>query len=107
MSEKSQEERLARLHRIIHYMYGERGASEMARKIGVAPTQLAVTLRGERQVTDALEMKIARAVSEDAQKIIGRTKSAYRLARQIGDELVGADMTLDDDEDQEPSVPKL
>ena len=67
----------------------------MARKIGVAPTQLAVTLRGERRVTDALEAKVAKIVTDEAGEIISRAKAAYRLSRQIGEDLVGSDMTVE------------
>lgn len=91
MTEKSQEERLARIHQIIELLYGERGASEMARRLGVAPTQLAVTLRGDRKVTDGLEGRIAKLVLEESIRISLNARNARQLAIDIGTEILGTD----------------
>jgi hypothetical protein len=92
MSAKSQEERLARIHQIIELLYGERGASEMARRLGIAPTQLAVTLRGDRKVTEGLEGKIAKLVLDESIRISINARNARQLALDIGTEILGTDV---------------
>lgn len=94
MSEKSQEERLARIRQIVELLYGERGAPEMARRLGVAPTQLAVTLRGDRKVTTGLEGKIAKLVMEESVRIAINVQRARRLAVDIGAEFLGTDVSF-------------
>jgi plasmid maintenance system antidote protein VapI len=92
MSEKSQEERLARIREIIELLYGERGAPEMARRLGVAPTQLAVTLRGDRKVTTGLEGKIAKLVLTESVRIATNVQRARSLAVDIGAEFMGTEV---------------
>ena len=114
MSEKTQEERLARLKSIIELLYGPKGAAEASRRLGFSNSGLAATRRGERGVTRNLETRIARLAIDDSVRIRRNAADARTLGFEIAQEMFGKGFQLPDQPDSpdaeldhEPEPPML
>lgn len=88
----SSEARLERLKTMIELMYGPKGAAEAARRMGFSNSGLATTLRGERPVTDNLELRAAKLVMEDIPRILENLNQARDLATDAMRDLMGPEL---------------
>lgn len=113
---RTPEERLERLRSMIELLYGPKGAAEAARRMGFSNSGLATTLRGERPVTDNLELRMSKLVMEDIPRIMANLYGARDLATDAMRDLMGPELwrqfeqhaevefEVDDDGESAPTV---
>ena len=92
---KDAEDRRLDLQQIMEALYGKQGRSELARAIGVSPSTITMVLKGDREVTDKLELRLLRSLD---QLLIHKLFDIYRvidIAEGMGNRLLpGSDFKL-------------